>query len=483
VITKTTKGFSSTKLTKCALVFLLALPLHAATPDDPGSRVARVEGWLNAVLEHVPGGPDATVVGIAGWSTDDLNVFRIDLRVFVQLTRDPRLSSFKIPAKELDCVDCFAARRDTTQARRLVPEQRIRYTDEQLHRLKVLACAAAGTIDGDDCKQLKADREIGGNLRVLAGLAAAARRDGDANYTLRRAALLHTDVAIVTAGSLRPVEISATDPTPSVRVHMVDGQAAGVGIGEVHWAIGRDLIDAIRPRPDAMARLWYVATSAWMQRDQQYDPGHLQRARELFPDDASIAFLSGTHAETFASPAIQSALKTAVLPTGLTLRMGNESSELKTAEAMLQRAVQIDPSFPEAHVHLAHVLLARGKPQAAVAELTAVETPDPLLRYYADMFLGAAEEALLHPDAARAAYERAAALFPRAQSPLLALSALYARRSDRGGATKAIGSVFDLPQDAQSRDDPWWRYTTVQGRDAGELLDRLRAPFLHAAER
>jgi len=110
-------------------------------------------------------------------------------------------------------------------------------------------------------------------------------------------------------------------------------------------------------------------------------------------------------------------------------------------------------------------------------------TPDPLLRYYADMFLGAAEEALSHPDAARAAYERAAALFPRAQSPLLALSALYARRSDRGGATKAIGSVFDLPQDAESRDDPWWRYTTVQGRNAGDLLDRLRTPFLHAAER
>jgi Flp pilus assembly protein TadD len=129
------------------------------------------------------------------------------------------------------------------------------------------------------------------------------------------------------------------------------------------------------------------------------------------------------------------------------------------------------------------VLLARGKPQDAVAELKAAVTPDPLLRYYAQMFLGAAEEALAHPDAARAAYQRAAALFPRAQSPALALSALYARRSDRGAARTAIGPVFDLPVHAEDRDDPWWHYRTVQGRNADDLLDRLWAPFLRAAQR
>jgi tetratricopeptide (TPR) repeat protein len=455
----------------------------AAAPDDPGSRVARIEAWLNAVFEHEAGTPDSIVVDISGWSTSDLDVFRIDLRVFVQLMRKPWLSSFQLPPKEADCVDCFAARRDVTQARLLRPGQMIRYTDAQLHRLKVLACAAAGTLDSVDCMRLNADREIDGSLRPLAARATAARREGDGNYVLRRGALLHTDVAMATAGSLRPIESNASGSEPSVRIHMVDGETASIGIGEIHWAIGRDLIDAVAPRPDAMGRLWYAATGAWMQREQQYDPDHLRRARELFADDGFILFLSGTHAEAFASPAIQSALKTAVLPTGLVLRMGNESSELKTAENMLQRAVQLDPSFPEAHLHFGHVLLARGKPQAAIAELTAVETPDPLLRYYTDMFLGAAEEALSHPDAARAAYERAAARFPRAQSPLLALSALYARRSDRGGAAKAIGPVFDLPPDAEYRDDPWWRYTTVQGRNAGDLLDRLWAPFLHAAER
>ena len=477
MITKGTKGFSATKLTKFVLVLLVALPLHAATPDDPGSRVARIEGWLSTVLAHTPGASDTRIVDISDWSASDLETFRMDLRVLVQLMHDPRLLTFKIPARELDCTDCFAARRDTTQARLLVPEQRIRYTDEQLHRLKVLACAAAGTLDSFDCKRLNADREISGDLRVLADRATAARRAGDACYTLRRAVLLHTDLAMATAGSLRPLQVSATDATPSVRVHMVDGEATSVGVGEIHWAISRVLIDEIKPRPDAMARLWYVATSAWMQREQQYDPVHLLRARELFPDDASIAFLSGTHAEAFASPAIQAALKTTVLPSGVVLKLGNESSELKAAEAMLQRAVQLDPSFPEAHLHLGHVLLARGKPMEAAAELHAVTSPDPLLRYYTDMFLGAAEEALLHADAARAAYERAAALFPRAQSPALALSAFHARQRDRAAAFAAIGKVFDLPVNAESRDDPWWRYRTVQGRNADELFTQLWTPF------
>jgi tetratricopeptide (TPR) repeat protein len=457
--------------------------LRAAAADDPGSRVARIEGWLNAIFEHEPGTPDSIVVDISGWSASDLDVFRIDLRVFVQLMRKPWLTSFQLPSKEVDCTDCFAARRDLTQTRLLRPGEMIRYTDAQLHRLKVLACAAAGMLDSVECMRLNADREIDGSLRRFAARATAARRDGDDSYMLRRAALLHTDVAMVTAGTLSPIESNASESEPSVRVHMVDGETASVGIGEIHWAIGRDLIDEVRPRPDAMARLWYMATGAWMQREQQYDPVHLQRARELFKDDAFILFLSGTHAETFASPAIQSALKTAVLPTGLVLKMGNEPSELKTAETMLQRAVQIDPSFPEAHLHFGHVLLARGKPQEAVVELKATVTQDPLLRYYAQMFLGAAEEALSHPDLARAAYERAAALFPRAQSPALALSALYAGRSDRAAARTAIGPAFDLPVAAEDGDDPWWRYRTVQGRSAGDLLARLRAPFLNAASR
>jgi hypothetical protein len=92
-------------------------------------------------------------------------------------------------------------------------------------------------------------------------------------------------------------------------------------------------------------------------------------------------------------------------------------------------------------------------------------------------FLGAAEEALGHGDAAQAAYRQAKAVFPRAQSPYLALSAFDARRGDRTGATQSIEEVFALPSEAESRDDPWWRYRTTPGRNAADLLDELWKPF------
>jgi tetratricopeptide (TPR) repeat protein len=228
-----------------------------------------------------------------------------------------------------------------------------------------------------------------------------------------------------------------------------------------------------------MVRQWYVATNTWMQRDQQYNPAHIAYARDLFPDDATILFLSGTHAESYAGAGIQAVVKTAVLPTGYQLRIGSRDAELKSAETFLERAVRIDPSADETHLHLGHVLLARGKPQEAVAELQRVASgsKDPLILYYAAMFLGSAEEELSQYDAARQAYEKAAAVFPRAQSPHLALSALNARRGNRAAAVGTIAPLFALPSDAEYRDDPWWRYSVFQGRSAADLLQQLWAQF------
>jgi tetratricopeptide (TPR) repeat protein len=460
-----------------ALTFVSAS--RAATSDDPYARISRLEQWLKDTLRHEPGTPDAAVVDASGWSNTELEMLRIDSTVLSRLMRNPRLTSFQMPSKEVECIDCFAARRDVTQARILVSGQTIRYTDSQLHRLKALACAAAGKLRDAYCREIEAEREIDAELTRLAELAAAERAKGDDHYVLRRAALLHADVAIVTAGSLRPMTGNGPSAGSPVRVHMVDGEATDIGIGDGHWTIGRALLDEIKPGRDAMVRLWYVATSTWMQRDKQYNPSHLAHARELFPDDATIAFLSGTHAEAYADAGIQAVVKTATLPTGFVLKIGSSDAEMKTAETFLERAVKVDPSFNEAHLHLGHVLLARGKPQEAVAELqrAASTTTDPLIQYYAALFLGAGEEALSHYDAARVSYERAVAVFPRAQSPRLALSALNASRGNRTAAVASIGPLFALPGDAEYRDDPWWRYTTLQGRRAGDLLEQLYAPF------
>ena len=75
-------------------------------------------------------------------------------------------------------------------------------------------------------------------------------------------------------------------------------------------------------------------------------------------------------------------------------------------------------------------------------------------------------------DEARQAYERAGALYPRAQSPRLALSALAARNGGQAEALSAIKSVLE-GDDPQRDDDPWWSYYTSQSRDLEGILTAL----------
>ena len=128
------------------------------------------------------------------------------------------------------------------------------------------------------------------------------------------------------------------------------------------------------------------------------------------------------------------------------------------------------------------MLALLGRAPAAVTELgrASTELTDPALRYYAEMFLGAALEASAQSDGARAAYTSAAALFPTAQSPRMALSHLAFSRGDRGAATEAIAPLLASSDNESEREDPWWTYLTACGRQAQELIaqarDRLSTP-------
>jgi tetratricopeptide (TPR) repeat protein len=236
-----------------------------------------------------------------------------------------------------------------------------------------------------------------------------------------------------------------------------------------------------------MVRLWYLATAAWMQHSEHLNRVHLDRAREIFPRDADILFLLGCLHETFADAQVQATMQSAVLPTGIVMDTEDERAELRQAEEALRRAVETRPDFPEAHLRLGRVLALRGRYAEGVAQLREALAPlseagnDPL-RYYGELFLGAAEELLSHFDEANAAYTRAAALFPKAQSPLLGLSELARRRGDRRTALAVMQQVFDLPREEQDRLDPWWTYHVYQARNADERLDALWKPFRDATK-
>jgi tetratricopeptide (TPR) repeat protein len=184
------------------------------------------------------------------------------------------------------------------------------------------------------------------------------------------------------------------------------------------------------PAHDAMVRDWYVATTAWMQNRQEYDSAHVQRARLLFPVDADVLFLTGSQHETYASPLLQTAASSAARAPGVRFDVRSGQAELREAEKAFRQALAIRPDLAEAHLRLGRVLSLLGKPKEAVDELriAASQSREPLLSYYADLFVGAALESLRDLDAARNAYEAASRLRPEAQSPRLALSASISAR-------------------------------------------------------
>src|SRR6185295_17599665 len=102
-------------------------PHLSAAADTEDGRVLRVEQWLKAVLKHEPGAGDDAVVSVGSWPSGDLRTFWVDAAVLAQLTRDPKLSSFRIQLLDQR-------------------SRRITYAPHHLRRLKVLACAAAGIV-------------------------------------------------------------------------------------------------------------------------------------------------------------------------------------------------------------------------------------------------------------------------------------------------------------------------------------------------
>jgi tetratricopeptide (TPR) repeat protein len=131
----------------------------------------------------------------------------------------------------------------------------------------------------------------------------------------------------------------------------------------------------------------------------------------------------------------------------------------------------------EARVRRGNALSLLGRHQDAVQELRAAVAGarGPELRYYAELFLGQAEQSTGDAAAARRHYREAAALFPKAQSPLLALALLERQSGDRARAQDAMKPVLGLPADREAADDPWSNYYRWQNTNF-----KMRFVALHA---
>jgi tetratricopeptide (TPR) repeat protein len=291
---------------------------------------------------------------------------------------------------------------------------------------------------------------------------------------LKRAAVLHTDAALL-AGSKRPRQpFNSSFLLPGrVFVQTGDGTQEGLYGGDVNWEFGRILLDGVADaRLDREVQGWYGATLAHLLAVEHLDNPHFDHALRLFPRAADILFLKGCLHESLANPRVQAVIREIRVPPRTVLDVRSERWELSEAARLFRRALQADPEHGEARLRLGRTLARLGRHQDAASELTKAldGAPEPLLQYYASLFLAAEEEALGRFDRARSMYERAMALVPGAQAPRLGLSQLIHRTGDRVAARRMLEPLLEA-RDKAAEDDPWWLYSMSCGRNAN---DRMR---------
>jgi tetratricopeptide (TPR) repeat protein len=308
------------------------------------------------------------------------------------------------------------------------------------------------------------------------------------NDILKRGAMLHADIEMLVARS----GASASGNRPGsggTTLFMNDGEQVGLANTVNHWSLGRRLLDRVYPSdgkngyrtsfPDPGAddtvRRWYLAGGAFMLSTRFIQMDHFSRMLRLFPNDPDVLFLVGSAHEFVAGARTQSVLRTMKVPRGVTFDILGESSELRLAEELYMRALEQNPRHLEARIRLGRVLGLRGRHDEAVRQLRqGLTAEEAVLRFYAHLFLGREFEAQGNGLEARRSYERAVALAPTAQSPLLGLSRVADAAGDRTAARELVGRVLALPPDDKERADPWWVYEIAPARGVDALVADVR---------
>jgi tetratricopeptide (TPR) repeat protein len=217
---------------------------------------------------------------------------------------------------------------------------------------------------------------------------------------------------------------------------------------------------------------------------------HLERAAQVLPDDPLVLFDRGAFAEIHGLPPSQVLLSDSDLvllrarqrgqqstirtPIRLNTQLGIPPVEVtnERAEQFFRRALRADPGLVEARVRLGRLLEVRKRYEEAEQELaTALDAkPAGELLFYAHMFAGRVAQHLGKLDAAADHYRQASALFPGAQSALLAQSQAALLKSDVSSALAFVHELEAMAATIAEREDPWWDYGLATGRDAHAIL-------------
>lgn len=412
------------------LLFVLALPAAAQRPLSRSERVnaapapflsprsvagrmapGRLRAWVSAVYLHQPGQVDAASKPVWSWTRTDL--------ADVLVTLD--------------------------EVRNVLARSGMRNPNDAVHI-------------GDWTVTM-------GELREMLGLTPAELLVADLSRLIKRAVILHTDIAAAASDASKHPDFAPTLEIPAI-----------------HFGVAMDLADSLRPaagteearqgQDPGFVSAWYRAVAAFLQAKREITsaPVFLDRALELYRDDPSLLMMAGGVCELLASPRVQE---------GNDIErdadIGTRDGNLRRAEARYRRVLALEPKSPEARVRLGRVVGLLGRHQEALTTLTdaRVSDGDREMRYYRALFLGDERDAVGNAAAARDAYTEALALFPAAQSSHLAMATFERKQGNREAASASVRGW--LGGEARDSHDPWTNYYTAgDGRRAGELLAMLR---------
>jgi tetratricopeptide (TPR) repeat protein len=307
--------------------------------------------------------------------------------------------------------------------------------------------------------------ELDATIAQVKRHARALARDNleQANQLLLRGAALHADIA-----RLIPDETTRRSDKQLSVYTIKDGRWQSIKYLSIHWGLGRSLVDAVMPQPAAHpgVRAWYRETSRdlILLRSLSEAMPHLVRAQQIFPDDGLVLFYRGVLHERYSSAVLQAGSDSLTEANRGSPTIGTPQAELSRAERFFRAALVSEPDHIEARLRHGRVLGDLGRHEEAVGALRRVvgDGTGNMDRYLAHLFLGRNYEALGDYEKARSELERAATLYPSAQTPHLALSHIARRTGDRVSARRELELLAKLPDGERQREDPWWDYYDIR---------------------
>ena len=414
-----------------AAALAIALALSAAQ-SQPNRTERLLRDWADAVVQHQAGEVDEALSTLVDWSYNDLETMQPFLEAFVGK-----------------------------------PER------------------------SDDARAGARRARLTGRDRVLIREATTGRLGADANAFRKRAAMLHTDAAVLLERPAAPAPPDDKQPVPywarersgrRVDLISIDAEYQKAEYANPHWEIAMDMLDAVVPPGDPFVAQWFADIGIYLVEQRRYNDGltHFDRARRLKLDDAGVLFAEARLHEALSAPRMQNFVRTAAARGVLVSGIDDRRIELRRAETLLQKALAANASLDQARLRMARVIMQQDRWEEGLKQVQQVraDAADESLTYYVNLFAGEAELALGRAGDAATSFKRALDLFPRAQAAQLGLATSLRLLGERQTAIDAVMSTIMVAPDARDiSDEPWWDYYVSDGSEESTALERVRASF------